>query len=154
DLTPFSIPRRGINLKVRAGEIVGIAGVAGNGQGEFFEALSGEVQQSDPAAIRLRGKDMGRMSITGRRLAGAGFVPEERLGHGAVPALTLSANLLLSRHATDARAFLGRAGVIRTDAVAAATRRICEAMDVRKGAEDPEASALSGGNLQKFIIGR
>src|SRR5690606_37051108 len=80
--TPFSIPLRGINLKVRAGEIVGIAGVAGNGQGEFFEALSGEVQQSDPAAIRLRGKDMGRMSITGRRLAGAGFVPEERLGHG------------------------------------------------------------------------
>ncbi|TIT01383.1 MAG: ABC transporter ATP-binding protein, partial [Mesorhizobium sp.] len=78
--TPFSIPLRNINLTVRAGEVIGIAGVAGNGQGEFFESVSGEVPQQDAASVRIRGKDAGGLSITGRRLMGAAFVPEERLG--------------------------------------------------------------------------
>lgn len=152
--TPFSIPLRNINLDVRPGEVIGIAGVAGNGQGEFFEAVSGEVLQQDAATIRIAGKDAGRLSISGRRQLGAAFVPEERLGHGAAPRMKLSENLLLSRHATDRQSFLGAAGVVRTSAVAAAAQRIIKAMDVRKSAPDPEAAALSGGNLQKFIIGR
>jgi simple sugar transport system ATP-binding protein len=152
--TPFSIPLRDISLSVRAGHIVGIAGVAGNGQSELFEALSGETKQADAATVRFRGRDAGRLSITGRRQLGVGFVPEERLGHGAVPAMALSENLLLSRYATDGRAFLGPIGLIRHQAVARATERICTLMDVRKNAADPEAAALSGGNLQKFIIGR
>src|SRR5690606_27214152 len=69
--TPFSIPLRNINLSVRAGEVIGIAGVAGNGQGEFFESISGEVRQQDRASVRFRGKDAGDLSITGRRLLGA-----------------------------------------------------------------------------------
>lgn len=152
--TPFSIPLRRISIAVRAGEIIGIAGVAGNGQGEFFEALSGEVRQAVPATVRLRGQDAGRLGISGRRKLGAGFVPEERLGHGAVPLLRLSENLLLSRHATDSKVFLGPVGYIKRDAVAMAAERISRFMDVRKSADDPEAAALSGGNLQKFIIGR
>lgn len=152
--TPFSIPLRNISLKVRAGEIIGIAGVAGNGQGEFFEAVSGEVMQADADTVRIRDKDAGRLSITGRRKLGAAFVPEERLGHGAAPRMRLSENLLLSRHSTDAKAFLGAAGTVRDKAIAAASQRIIEAMDVRKSGTDPEAAALSGGNLQKFIIGR
>ncbi len=152
--TPFSIPLRDINLDVRAGEVIGIAGVAGNGQGEFFEAVSGEVRQSDPGSVRIRGKDAGALTITGRRKLGAAFVPEERLGHGAAPRMKLSENLLLSRHATDAKAYLGPGGLIRTATIAAAAQRIIEAMDVRKSAVDPEAAALSGGNLQKFIVGR
>lgn len=152
--TPFSIPLRNIGLSVRAGEVIGIAGVAGNGQGEFFEAISGEALQADGNTVRIRDKDAGRLSITGRRKLGAAFVPEERLGHGAAPRMRLSENLLLSRHATDAKAFLGVAGMVRDKAVAAASQRIIEAMDVRKSAPDPEAAALSGGNLQKFIIGR
>ncbi len=152
--TPFSIPLRDIKLDVRAGEVIGIAGVAGNGQGEFFEAVSGEALQDDGATVRIRGKDAGRLSISGRRLLGAAFVPEERLGHGAAPRMRLSENLLLSRHTTDRKAFLGPAGLVQSGAVKAASQRIVEEMDVRKSAVDPEAAALSGGNLQKFIIGR
>src|SRR3546814_326366 len=76
--TPFSSPLRNINLNVRAGGVIGIAGVAGNGQGEFFESVSGEVRQHDRASIRIRGTDAGDLNITGRRLLGAAFVPEER----------------------------------------------------------------------------
>ena len=151
---PFSIPLRDIWLTVNAGEVVGIAGVAGNGQGEFFEAISGEAIQRDAGVVRLRGKDAGRLDISGRRLAGAAFVPEERLGHGAAPRMKLSENLLLSRFKTDAKAFLGGLGLIRTPVIVQAAKRIVSEMDVRKSAEDPEAAALSGGNLQKFIIGR
>ncbi|MBX8828139.1 ABC transporter ATP-binding protein, partial [Ochrobactrum sp. SFR4] len=89
----------------RAGEVVGIAGVAGNGQSEFFEAVSGEVRQDKSAAIRIRGQEAGLSGITRRRLLGAGFVPEERLGHGAVPELPLTDNLFLSRYRTDAKVF-------------------------------------------------
>ena len=87
---------------------------------------------------------------------GAAFVPEERLGHGAVPGMTLTDNLLLARHASDAVALqrFGRIGWVWEEMVDKATKRICEEMDVRKSAENPAASALSGGNLQKFIMGR
>ncbi len=68
--TPFSIPLKNINLNVRAGEVIGIAGVAGNGQGEFFESVSGEVLQQEAASVRIRGKDAGGLTITGRRLHG------------------------------------------------------------------------------------
>jgi simple sugar transport system ATP-binding protein len=152
--TPFSIPLRDINLNVRAGEVIGIAGVAGNGQGEFFESVSGEVRQQDHASVRIRGKDAGDLNITGRRLLGAAFVPEERLGHGAAPSMKLSENLLLSRHATDGTVFVGTGGMVKAGAVYAAAQRIIGEMDVRKSAPDPEAAALSGGNLQKFIVGR
>jgi len=152
--TPFATPLKNISLNVRAGEVIGIAGVAGNGQGEFFEAVSGEVMQQDGDTIRIRGKDAGRLSITGRRLLGAAFVPEERLGHGAAPRMKLSDNLFLSRYATDRKAFLGAGGIIKEGAIDSATQRIIEEMDVRKSGRDPEAAALSGGNLQKFIVGR
>jgi len=151
---PFSVPLRDISLSVHAGEVIGIAGVAGNGQGEFFEAVSGEVQQDRPEVVRIRGRAAGRLGISARRLLGAAFVPEERLGHGAVPAMRLSENLLLSRFRTDAKAFLAAIGVIQSSAVTTAARRVVADMDVRKSAENPEAAALSGGNLQKFIIGR
>jgi simple sugar transport system ATP-binding protein len=152
--TPFSMALRNISLSVRAGEVIGIAGVAGNGQGEFFEAVSGEVMQPEAGMIRVRGKDAGRLDITGRRLLGAAFVPEERLGHGAAPRMKLSENLFLSRYATDRKAFLGAGGLVKESAIDAATQRIVKEMDVRKSARDPEAAALSGGNLQKFLIGR
>lgn len=151
---PFAVPLSEITLSVHAGEIVGVAGVAGNGQSELFEAISGEVRQSAADTICICGKTAGWKGITGRRLMGAAFLPEERLGHAAAPFMTLSQNLLLSRHRTDAQAFLSRFGVIRNDVVTKAAQRVVEAMDVRKSGEDPEATALSGGNLQKFVIGR
>ncbi len=150
---PFSMPLKNIWLSVKAGEVLGIAGVAGNGQGELFEALSGEALQEAADAVRIRGKSAGRMDISARRMLGAAFVPEERLGHGAAPRMKLSENLLLSRYATDWYAFV-RFGLVRNGAVQSAAQRVIQAMDVRKSAPDPEAAALSGGNLQKFIIGR
>jgi general nucleoside transport system ATP-binding protein len=154
--TPFAVPLSSIDVTVRAGEVLAIAGVAGNGQGELFDALSGEYTIGDDTAIRLRGKPVGRMGINGRRLLGAGFVPEERHGHAAVSDMALSDNLLLSRCQSDRRSFLtgGFTSVIRHDVIRKATQRICAAMDVRKSGEDPAAGSLSGGNLQKFIIGR
>jgi simple sugar transport system ATP-binding protein len=154
--TPFATPLRNVSLSVRAGEILAIAGVAGNGQGELFDALSGEYPVSTPDAVVIRRTPVGTKGITARRLLGAGFVPEERHGHAAVSALTLSDNLVLARSRSDRRAFLGWGflNVIRRGAVKIAARRISETMDVRKSGDDPAAGALSGGNLQKFIVGR
>ena len=153
---PFSTALNDISLGIKAGEVVGIAGVAGNGQGEFFEAISGEVLQSSASAVRIRGTDAGKLGISERRMMGAAFVPEERLGHGAVPALSLTDNLFLSRYKTDAKVFMrgGKLKLIAESALRSAAQRIIKTMDVRKSAENPPASALSGGNLQKFIIGR
>ncbi|WP_421565957.1 ABC transporter ATP-binding protein [Ochrobactrum sp. EDr1-4] len=153
---PFSTALNNISLGIQAGEVVGIAGVAGNGQGEFFEAISGEVLQSSASAVRIRGTGAGKLGISDRRMMGAAFVPEERLGHGAVPALSLTDNLFLSRYKTDAKAFMrgGKLKLIAESALRSAAQRIIKTMDVRKSAENPPASALSGGNLQKFIIGR
>ena len=154
--TPFAMSLKRVSLQVKAGEVLAIAGVAGNGQGELFDALSGEMLANSADTIQIRGKPVGRTGITGRRLMGAGFVPEERHGHAAVTGLNLSDNLLLARWRSDAKAFLfgGILQGIRQAVVKKGTKRICEEMDVRKSGEDPQAGALSGGNLQKFIIGR
>ena len=93
----------------------------------------------------MRGKDAGRLDITGRRLLGAAFVPEERLGHGAAPRMRLSENLLLSRHATDGKAFVGAAGADQERARSTGPPSASSAtMDVRKSARDPEAARAVG----------
>jgi simple sugar transport system ATP-binding protein len=154
--TPFAVALKNICLKVHAGEVLAIAGVAGNGQGELFDALSGEYPVATDDIVRIADKPVGTRGINARRLMGAGFVPEERHGHAAVSALSLSDNLILARSQSDRRAFLGGGvlGLIRQDAVRSATRRIAQAMDVRKSGDNPPAGSLSGGNLQKFIVGR
>lgn len=154
--SPFAMPLRGISLELRAGEVVGIAGVAGNGQSELFDAISGEAKQSAANDVVIDEKPAGLLDISQRRNLGAAFVPEERLGHGAVPSFALSENLLLARHRSDKAQFLslGPLGMINRSKVKTLARQIVEDMDVRKSGEDPAASALSGGNLQKFIVGR
>jgi simple sugar transport system ATP-binding protein len=140
-----------IALSVRAGEILGIAGVAGNGQDELFAALSGESLAERPDAVMIDGAPVGRVGVTQRRLRGAAFVPEERLGHGAAPGFPLSENVLVSRHA--AGGFVRR-GFVDRQAARAYVAAITAAFDLRKATEDPPARALSGGNLQKFVVGR
>lgn len=152
--TPFAVFLKDVSLKVHGGEVLAIAGVAGNGQGELFDALSGEFPVSDANAVQIRQRPVGRLGITARRLMGAGFVPEERHGHAAVTGMSLSDNLVLARNQSDRAAFLGALGIIKYVAVRLASRRISEAMDVRKSGEDPLAGSLSGGNLQKYIVGR
>ena len=149
---PFSVELKNISLAVKAGEVVAIAGVAGNGQSEFFDAVSGERTLASPSMVVIDGKPMGQHGINDRRKAGAAFVPEERLGHGAVPGFTLSQNVVLTRHATDPA--LVASGMVSRDEAADVCARVIKVFDVRKGKPDPEARSLSGGNLQKFVVGR
>ena len=153
---PFSVALRDIKLSVAAGEILGIAGIAGNGQSELFSAISGETSCVSESEILLLGQSSGKESINSRRRRGAAFVPEERNGHAAVSDFSLSENVLLSRHSSDRGRFLwGQPlGLVNRKNTLQANMRISKAMDVRKNAEDVQASSLSGGNLQKFIMGR
>ncbi len=148
----FAIALDDVSLDVRGGEIVSIAGVAGNGQDELFDALSGEVTARTAAAVLIDGKEVGRSGINARRRLNAAFVPEQRLGHGAVPRFSLSHNVVLTRHGT--REGLVRTGVVNFGTARGIVGRVTEAFDVRKGSPDPEAVSLSGGNLQKFVVGR
>ena len=108
---PFAVALGDISVEVRQGEVVCIAGIAGNGQGELFEAISGEELQESAGQVVIQGTPAGRLTISQRRNLGASFVPEERLGHGAVPAMVLTDNMLLARHASDSEQFkkIGRA---------------------------------------------
>jgi ABC-type uncharacterized transport system ATPase subunit len=150
--TPFAVDLQNVGLDVRQGEIVGIAGIAGNGQDELFAALSGERLASRPDAVVINGVQSGRLGVTERRKFGAAFVPEERLGHGAVPRMSLSSNIVLTRHSTNDR--IVRGGVVFSRTAKEVGGRVSQTFDVRKGTPDPEATALSGGNLQKFVVGR
>ena len=149
---PFAVELKDINLDVRSGEVVAIAGVAGNGQSEFFDAISGERSLASNAMLQLDGKPMGQEGVNERRNAGAAFVPEERLGHGAVPGFKLSENIILTRHSSDP--MLVRSGMVQKGGATGVSERVISEFDVRKGKPDPEARALSGGNLQKFVVGR
>ncbi len=148
---PHGVRLQNISLELRGGEILGIAGVAGNGQDELFAALSGERLSRDPGTIVIDGIAAGHMSITERRRLSAAFVPEERLGHGTAPRMRLSENALLTGHAASG---MVQYGFVNTAATLATVDRATKAFDVRKAKRDPEAASLSGGNLQKFIVGR
>ena len=140
-----------ISLTVAGGEIVGIAGIAGNGQAELFDALSGEIPAPNAGMVRMDRMPAGRLGITARRKLGAVFVPEERNGHAAAPTLSLSDNTLLSRHSTGR---LARFGILRLAAARSLAQGVVSTFDVRKAGPDPAAGTLSGGNLQKFLVGR
>ncbi|HFC04903.1 MAG TPA: ATP-binding cassette domain-containing protein, partial [Rhizobiales bacterium] len=149
---PFGVALKNINLDVRAGEIVAIAGVAGNGQSELFDAISGEVTVAAANAVVINDSSVGHLGITSRRKLNAAFVPEERLGHGAVPEFSLSDNVVLTRHATGDK--IVASGVVKTGIAEDIQLRVSDDFDVRKSGTDPEARSLSGGNLQKFVVGR
>ena len=149
---PFSVALRNVTLEVKAGEVVAIAGVAGNGQSELFDAISGERPLGRNAMLVIDDRPMGRDGVNGRRNAGAAFAPEERLGHGAVPAFNLSENVILTRHSSDAS--LVKSGFVQRGGALGVSERVIKSFDVRKGKPDPEARSLSGGNLQKFLMGR
>jgi simple sugar transport system ATP-binding protein len=148
---PHGVRLRRISLELKGGEILGIAGVAGNGQDEFFAALSGERRAQDPGTVVIEGIAAGHLSITQRRRLGAAFVPEERLGHGTAPRMKLSENALLTGHAASG---MVKHGFVNNAATLATVDRTTETFDVRKAKRDPEAASLSGGNLQKFVVGR
>ncbi|MBU6484701.1 MAG: ABC transporter ATP-binding protein [Betaproteobacteria bacterium] len=147
---PFGTTLRSISLTVCAGEIVGIAGVSGNGQRELLTALSGERRVARRDAIVLCGTAAGRLGAAQRRSLGLAFVPEERLGRGAVPEMSLAENALLTaRH----RGLVWH-GLIRADAARSRAAEIIASWSVKAAGPGAAARSLSGGNLQKFIVGR
>ena len=149
----FGVDLNGINLEVRAGEVVGIAGVSGNGQKELLYALSGEDVRAPAGSVSMGEVDVSRLHPGQRRRLGLQFVPEERLGRGAVPTLGLAHNLLLTREeALSNKGFAGGwIGLRKLDAQATA---IIQRFNVKAGGANADARSLSGGNLQKFIVGR
>ena len=147
---PFGTTLRSISLTVHAGEIVGIAGVSGNGQAELLAALSGERRLARRDAITLCGRPVGNLGAAQRRARGLAYVPEERLGRGAVPEMSLTENALLtSRHQG-----LVSHGLVRARAARERAAQTIASWDVKASGPEAAARSLSGGNLQKFIVGR
>jgi general nucleoside transport system ATP-binding protein len=139
----------GIELQLRSGEILGMAGVSGNGQAELLALLSGEDRRAPARSIRLFDRDVSGASPRVRRAQGLHFVPEERIGRGSVPALSLAANTLLTR-----RESVGAGGWLHRGRTRRLAARLIEHFAVSARGPDAAAGSLSGGNLQKFIVGR
>ncbi len=149
---PFGCSLIEVNLEVRSGEIVGIAGVAGNGQDELLALLSGEhvLSKDQSAQIRFADLNVGHLRPDARRKHGMAFVPAERLGHGAVPELSLADNALL----TAFQQGLISNGLIQRGKVRHLADEIIRRFAVKTPDAQAAARSLSGGNLQKFILGR
>ena len=149
----FGVDLDGISLTVRAGEVVGIAGVSGNGQRELLFALSGEDARAPANSLRLGDVDISQANPQQRRKLGLHFVPEERLGRGAVPTLSLAHNLMLTRsEAISSGKFA--LGWIKVKQLQTQAAEVIREFNVKAGGPRSAARSLSGGNLQKFIVGR
>jgi len=146
----FGTDLRDINFDLKAGEILGIAGVAGNGQAELLSALSGEVLTSENS-IAIHDQACGNLNPVLRRNYGMAYVPEDRLGHGAVPSMDLVENTILSGY--KKQQLINKLG-INTKASQEIANSIRQTFNVKSSDVNNEAQSLSGGNLQKFIVGR
>ncbi len=146
----FGTSLKNINLSVCSGEIVGIGGVAGNGQDELVAALSGEMR-TDPNMVQLDGRALGGAGPNERRALGLCAAPEERNGHAAAPDMTLTENALLTART---RKKLNSNGFVDWTKARCFAQDVIKAFDVRTPGPENAARSLSGGNLQKFVIGR
>ena len=148
---PFFTDIKNISLEVKKGEIFGIAGVAGNGQSELMDILVGENNKIDSGEIIFKNINIENFNPQQRRNLSIAFVPENRLGHSAVPELTLSENILLSQFANNK---FSKFGIIDNNFIEKHTNTVIKNFNVVTSGFDAKASSLSGGNLQKFVIGR
>jgi general nucleoside transport system ATP-binding protein len=147
----FGVDLKDIGLEVRAGEILGIAGVAGNGQSELMQALIGERLAAKRETIAIDGIPVGNSGPTKRRAHGMCFVPEERLGHASVPDMSLWENAALT---ATSRMDLSWRGFLDAHKAKSFAAKVVADFGVRTRSVDSAARSLSGGNLQKFVIGR
>lgn len=147
---PFGTALKDIRFAVKEGEILGIGGVAGNGQDELLAALSGEAL-TERDKVKIKGEAVGHLGPNQRRGIGVLAAPEERLGHAAAPAMSLVENALLTG---AIRKDLTNNGFVNWSGARAFAEDIIAKFDVRTPGSDRAARALSGGNLQKFVIGR
>ncbi|WP_375699345.1 ABC transporter ATP-binding protein [Pseudophaeobacter sp. TrK17] len=148
--TAFGTALRNVHLTVRRGEILGIGGVAGNGQDELLSVLSGEVQ-TEADAVKLGTDPIGQLGPVARRALGLLTAPEERLGHAAAPDMSLTENAMLTGATREG---LVKNGFLKWGAARDFATRVIKDFDVRTPGPENAARSLSGGNLQKFVIGR
>ncbi len=146
----FGTSLKNVNFEVRQGEVLGIGGVAGNGQDELLLTLSGELK-TPRDTVQIHGRGIGDMGPNERRRDGVCTAPEERLGHAAAPDMSLTENALLS---ASVRQRLTKNGFIDWPKTRAYAENVVKTFDVRTPGIGTAARALSGGNLQKFVLGR
>ena len=149
-LTPHGVALKDISFDVHGGEVVGIAGVSGNGQAELIALLSGEVPCGSADSVTIHDKPVGNLRANERRENGLAFVPEERLARGSVPAHSLWENSVL----TASKLGLVKNGFINRPKGFEFANSIITTFNVKATGPEATAESLSGGNLQKFIIGR
>ena len=148
---PFLTDLKNINFDIKEGEIFGIAGVAGNGQSELMDFLTGENLIFDTGTIIFDNKKIESFNPKKRRDLSIAFVPENRLGHSAVPELSLLENILLSQF--PGNNFTNN-GIINYNKIETHVNSVINKFNVVTPDSEAKASSLSGGNLQKFVIGR
>jgi ABC-type uncharacterized transport system ATPase subunit len=146
----FGTSLKNITFQLHKGEILGIGGVAGNGQDELLACLSGEAKTTGDA-IQLNGVSLGNMPPNVRRALGVLAAPEERLGHAAAPDMSLTENAMLT---AMTRQNLSKSGFLDWPRAKAFAEQVISQFDVRTPGPQSAAGSLSGGNLQKFVIGR
>lgn len=149
-LDTFGKSLKDISFKVHAGEVLGLGGVAGNGQDELLSALSGE-RSCASGMVKMKGQEIGAFDPIARRALGIFSAPEERLGHAAAPNMSLVENAVMT--GAD-RQSLVQNGFLNWTKAKVFTEDIIARFDVRTPSADNAARSLSGGNLQKFVIGR
>ena len=148
---PFFTDLKNISFEVKEGEIFGIAGIAGNGQSELMDILIGENCSIDSGEIVFKKTNIESLDPQKRRDLSIAFVPENRLGHSAVPELTLSENILLSQFPKNN---FSNYGILNKNFIEDYAKEVINNFNVVTPGSDAKASSLSGGNLQKFVIGR
>lgn len=141
---------KGLSLEVRAGEVLGIAGVDGNGQSELVQALTG-LRKVESGKVTLNGDDITNQRPRKITLEGVGHVPEDRHKYGLVLDMTLAENIALQTYFTDP---LSKNGILNYNEINEHARDLMQEFDVRAASEIVPAKALSGGNQQKAIIAR
>jgi simple sugar transport system ATP-binding protein len=146
----FGTALNDISFTVRRGEVLGLGGVAGNGQDEVLAALSGE-RRAARDMVQLDGVPVGHLGPAARRKRGLLAAPEERLGHAAAPDMSLTENAVITG---AQRRALVQGGFVRWGVARRFAEEIIARFDVRTPGPDSAARALSGGNLQKYVIGR
>ncbi len=141
---------QGINLSVRAGEILGIAGVSGNGQRELAECMAG-LREATDGEVLLGGQSLLQLSVQDRLSAGLSYIPEERNRHGTIGSFSVAENAILQRH--GAPEFLN-GPFLDFDAIREFTADLIKRFDIRTPRQDTPVKNLSGGNVQKLILAR
>jgi simple sugar transport system ATP-binding protein len=148
-LHEFGVALRAVSFSLREGEILGLAGISGNGQAELLALLAGEETTLGSGRIELGGRDIRPLGPEPRRALGLRYVPVERLGRATLASLSLTENLLLTRRDVGERY-----GFVRAPALKALCSKLMQRFSVKSIGPNARAASLSGGNLQKFVVGR